>query len=233
VAPEVAYLRDSPGFDGLVLGHLYRGDNVERLDAGEKSPWWRVKIQRSGQVGWVPKEILTSEPVPTVFYYVQEDTAPLLECPRPDCLILEMLFRGDQVQRVEEGGQGWWRVLAMKSRSLGWMPAAALTENLEEARQRRSAPPYFYVAVPKLSLRATPSSRGVVIRTLKFNEQVQKLGEAQNWFKVRQPASGATGWVLSRDLEKLPLVYPRGAPAKEEIKPFKQREEPQMEPEFM
>jgi hypothetical protein len=90
------------------------------------------------------------------------------------------------------------------------------------------------VAVPKLSLRAKPSNRGEVIRTLEFNNQVQKLGETEGWFKVRQPSSGAEGWVISRDLETRPAISPRGrGPAREELKPFKQREEPELEPEFM
>ena len=45
---------------------------------------------------------------------------------------------------------------------------------------------------------------GVDFRTLQFNDQVQKLGETKDWFKVRQPSSGALGWVSSRDLEALP-----------------------------
>ena len=211
---------------------LYKGDKVERVDAGE-SPWWQVKLQRSGQIGWVRKELLSSDPVATGFYYVNEDTLPLLECPRADCLPLQLLFRGEQVQRVEEGDQGWWRVLVIKSHSLGWVPASALTERIEDTRQKQIRKPYYYVAVGKLILRAKPSNRGQVIRTLRFNDQVQKIGETKDWFQVRQPSTGALGWVISRDLENLPLILPRGVPSKNEFKPFKQREEPLVEPEFM
>ena len=52
VSPEITYLLDSPGNEGNVLGSLYKGDKVEMVDTGE-SHWWRVKLQRSGQVGWV------------------------------------------------------------------------------------------------------------------------------------------------------------------------------------
>lgn len=232
VTPEITYLLDSPGPGGKVLGPLYKGDKVEIVDTGE-SPWWQVKLQRSGQVGWVRKELLSSEPVATAFYYVNDDTLPLLECPRPDCLPLHLLFRGEQVQRVEEGDRGWWRVMVVKSHSLGWVPASALTENIEDTRQKQIRKPYYYVAVRKLILRANPSNHGQVIRTLGFNDQVQKIGETKDWFQVRQPSTGALGWVPSRDLEGLPLVSPRGLPAKKEFKPFKQREEPLVAPEFM
>ncbi len=233
VTPEVTYLHDRQGYDGNILGPLYMGDKVERVAAGE-SNWWQVKLLRSGQTGWIPKELLSAKPVPSVFYYINEDTLPLLECPRSDCIALQLLFRGDQVQRVEEGEAGWRRVLVVKSRSIGWVPAEALTQRIEDAQQKQPGKPYYYVAVPKLNLRAKPSNRGDVVRTLQFNNQVQKLGETEGWFKVRQPSSGAVGWVISRDLETQPAISPRGrVPAREELKPFKQREEPELEPEFM
>jgi uncharacterized protein YgiM (DUF1202 family) len=232
VTPEITYLLDSPGYSGHVLSPLYRGDKVEWLDGGE-SPWWQVELKRGGQVGWIPKELLSPDPVSAVFYYVNEDTIPLLECPRTDCIPIQLLFRGDQVQRVGEEAQGWWRVLTINSRSLGWVPASALTQRIEAAQRKQIRKPYYYVAVKKLILRAKPSNQAEVIRTLSFNDQVEKIGEIKGWFNVRQPSSGAVGWVIGRDLETLPLVSPRGVPAKNELKPFKQKEEPQIEPEFL
>jgi uncharacterized protein YgiM (DUF1202 family) len=233
VTPEVTYLHDSRGYDGNILGPLFKGDKVERVNF-EESEWWQVKLLRSGQTGWVRRELLSSEPVATAFFYVNEDNLTMRECPGSECLPLQMLFRGDQVQRVEEGAQGWWRVLVVRSRSLGWVSAAALAERLEETQRQQARKPYYYVAVAKLSLRAKPSDRGEVIRTFKFNEQVEKIGEAGAWFKVRQPSSNASGWVLSRDLAELPMIFPRGqAPGEKELRPYKQREEPLLEPEFM
>ena len=233
VSQEITYLKDSPGDGGNVLGLLYKGDQVERL-AESKPDWWQIKAWRSGQTGWVRKGLLSAEPVATSFYYVNEDTVPLRECPGSDCLPLQMLFRGEQVQRVAEGDQGWWRVLVVKGRSLGWVPAAALTAQYEETQQKPARNLYYYVAVGKLNLQAKPAPRSEVIRALKFNAQVEKIGESGAWFKVRQASSGAVGWVLGHDLETLPLIYPRGqAPARKEPKPFKQREEPLLEPEFM
>ncbi len=232
VTSEITYLLDSPGDGGNVLGQLYRGDKVEKVDGGD-SAWWRVRLQRSGQTGWIRKELLSPNPIATTFYYVNEDALHLLECPRSDCLSLQLLFRGDQVQKVEAKDRDWWRVLVIRSRSLGWVRAASLTERLADTQQTQIRKPYYYVAVRKMMLRAAPSTRSGVIRTLQFNDQVQKLGETKDWFKVRQPSSGALGWALSRELETLPMVVPRGVPSKDELKPFKPREEQQVEPEFM
>lgn len=232
ITPEVTYLRDIPGYGGNIVSPLYRGDKLDLLD-GSDSTWWQVELQRTGETGWVRKKLLSLTPVGSVFYYVKEDTLPLLECPRSDCITIMLLFRGDQVQRVEEGGQGWWRVLAIKGRSLGWVPTSALTADREEALQQQPSKTYYYVAIRKMILRARPSARSEVIRTLRFNDQVQKLAESKNWFRVRQPSTGAVGWVVSRYLETLPLFSPRGVPASKKLRPFKQREEPLSEPDFM
>lgn len=231
VTPLVTYLFDSPRYESNVLGTLYRGDKVEKLEVSSETSWWQIKVLRSGQTGWIQKELLSSDPVSSAFYYVNDDTLPLLECPRSDCLPLQLLFRGEQVQRVAEGPQGWWRILVLKSRSIGWVPVAALVEQLDEAKRKQAQ--YYYVAVRNLTLRAQPTNRGNVIRILQFNDQVQKLAETEGWLKVRQPSSGAMGWVRSRDLETLPLTSPRGVPPKNEPKPFKQKEEPEIEPEFI
>ncbi len=231
VTQETTYLLDSPGSEGHVLSPLFRGDKVTRVEGGDAA-WWQVKLQRTGQIGWVRKDLLTLTPIAASFYYVKEDTLPLLECPRSDCIPLQLLFRGDEVQKIEAGSQGWWRVLAIKGRSLGWVPASALTESGGAALKQPSKP-YFYVATRELILRAQPSARAAAIRTMRFNEQVQKIGETKDWFRVRQPSSGAVGWVFSRDLLPMPARAPRGEPAPKDLRPFKQREEPLTEPDFM
>lgn len=231
---ETAYLRDNPGYGGNVLGQLYKGDEVKVLDLRE-SGWWRIELLRSGQQGWVQKELLSPAPVRPVFYYVNRDSVPLLECPRNDCLRLQVLFRGDQVQRVAEGEGGWWHILAIKSRSLGWVPSELLAETIQETRARQQRP-YYYVKRVRVRLRAKPSTNSEIVRVLKFNDQVQKIEEGPGWFKVRQPSSGAVGWIAIPDLDPLPGVSPaRALPGKyiEEPQPFKPKEEPEIEPEFM
>jgi uncharacterized protein YgiM (DUF1202 family) len=239
VNPEVTYLLENPVYGSNVVGPVFRGDKVERV--GGDSDWLQVTLARSGQTGWIQKELLRSSPVSTSFYYVKADSQPLLECPRNDCLPVQLLFRGDGVQKIEEGREGWWRVLVLQSHNLGWVPAATLTNRVEEAQQKQPGKQYYYVAVPRLSLRAKPSDRDKGFRTLRFNDQVEKIGEAPNWFKVRHPSSGAMGWVWSGALKSLPAIAPRvratPTPGKqekqEELRPFKQKEAPESEPEFM
>jgi uncharacterized protein YgiM (DUF1202 family) len=232
VTPPVTYLHEKAAYGSNILGPLYKGDKVKVV--GSEQDWRQVTLLRSGQTGWIQKELLSPKPVPNIFYYVKMDSQPLLECPRIDCLPIQMVFRGTEVQKIAAGPNGWWRVLVLKSHSIGWIPADTLTDRIEEARQQTPERSYYYVAVRKLGLRAIPAERSPVFRTLKFNDQVAKIAEAKGWFKVRQPSSGAVGWVKTRGLSSLPSIYPRGSrPRPKKVRPFKPREEPKVEPEFM
>lgn len=238
VTQEVIYLRDGPTYAGNVVGALYLGDEVERIDAS-KSNWWLVRHLGTGQEGWSQKELFSPDPVPSVYYYVNANSVALRECPGKNCPSLQMLFRGNKVKKVGENNQGWWRVLVPDSRSLGWVPASSLVERFEGSKLRQPSKSYYYVAVRKLNLRAEPELQSQVIRSLRFNDQVEKIDQnSQGWFKVRQPSSGAVGWVSGNFLETLPLLSPRGGapPGTEtgtEISPFKPREEQPLEPEIM
>jgi uncharacterized protein YgiM (DUF1202 family) len=235
VIPEITYLRESPGYEEKVLTQLYRGDRVIIMEDSD-STWGRVQQVPDGQIGWVQKVLLTSVAIPSSFYYVNQDGLPLLSCPRNDCLTIQSLSRGDRVSRLEENSQGWCHVQLMESGIRGWLPASALTEQLaDDIRPKQVSKDYYYVAVKKLGLRAKPWIKDEIIRTLKFNEQVQKISQnSLGWFKVRLPADGALGWVISRYLEPLPLVAPRPeVQTKAKPRSLKERKEPITEPEIM
>lgn len=234
IIPEITYLRESPGYEERVLSQLNRGDQVDLLTDGESS-WWRVQQMSSSQIGWVQKALLSSEPISGRFYYVNLKNIPLRDCPRNDGQTLKLLSRGDRVNKFDENSQGWWRVQASGSEILGWLPATVLTENHANTEPKQPPKEYYYVAVNKLGLRAKPWIKDEIIRTLQFNEQVQKIAQnSQGWIKVYLPANGAQGWVISRYLEPLPLTAPRlEVPTKAKSRPLKQRKEPLTEPEIM
>ena len=227
---EIAYLRDTPGYEGNMLGQLYKGDQVERLD-GNETGWWRVRSARTDQIGWVQGELLSPNPVNLVYFYITR-TVPLRECAGKACPSLQLLYRGDQVQKVEENDQGWWRVLVARSRTLGWLPAAAISERLEGAAAGKPEQPYYYVAIKALRLRQEPAQGAPVVKTLQLNDQLQELQvNPKGWVKVRQPATGDVGWVMGRYLEALPVRVPRVKKSAVK-KPAKPREEAP-EPEVM
>jgi len=209
---ELTYLRDKPAYDGNVVAQLYKGDKVERLDLTEVD-WWQVRSGRTGQVGWIQGELLSPTPVP-IAYFITQRTVPLRECAGEDCPSLQLLFKGDQVQKVGENDQGWWRVLLEKGRILGWLPASALSDRPDErlAGTPEKAPKkvYYYVAVLRLKLRTGPQMQAEAVKDLKFNDQLEKLEQnSQGWMKVRHPMSRMEGWVAVRYLATLPSESPR------------------------
>ena len=76
-------------------------------------------------------------------------------------------------------------------------------------------PPYFYVAVSSLALRAGPSTGNRVLATLNLNDRVEMLGtNAAGWAQVRDLRTSIIGWVASRYLESFPVSHPRSVPKK-------------------
>ena len=184
------------------------------MEKGESS-WWRVQQVSTGQTGWLPKALLSSVPVPSNSYYVNQNNLPLLACPKSDCPALAVMSRGDRVTKLDEQSSGWWLVQAAATGVQGWLPAAALAENPADTKSEKPTKEYYYVAVKNLGLRSKPWINDAVIKTLQFNEQVQKTSQnSQGWFKVRLPADGSQGWVQSRYLEQLPSISPRALPTK-------------------
>jgi uncharacterized protein YgiM (DUF1202 family) len=228
---EIAYLRDTPGYEGNILGQLYKDDRVEQLESNEAG-WWRVRSGRTGQTGWVQGELFSPNPVALVYFYVTR-TVSLRECAGETCPSLQLLYRGDQVQKVEENDQGWWRVLVARSRTLGWLPAAVVSDHLEKAAAGKPENPYHYVAVKALQLRRQPAPGAKIVKTLRLNDQLLELEvNPTGWVKVRQPATGAEGWVKGRYLKALPV---RVAPEvkKPATKKPEKKKEAVPEPEVM
>ena len=233
---DTTYLREAAASDSKEVGQLYQGDQVEKLDVGPAG-WWLVRSGRTGQNGWVPAELFSHTPVPVPRFLVTQ-TVDLRECPQDLCPSLELLSRGAQVQKLEQNDRGWWRVLVIESRHLGWLPAKTLAENLEEAQAPEKS--YLYVAVRRLKLCGEPRPEAEVVKLLQVNDQVEQLDQnPAGWVKVRQPSSGAVGWVPGRYLEPLPVRYPRPEKSKKrgaqpQLQPPKPPgTQPQPEPEIM
>lgn len=77
------------------------------------------------------------------------------------------------------------------------------------------APPQretFYVKVGRLNLRAGPGMDFPKLGLLERNEEVEQVGEAQNWYQIRVKKDGSLGWVASEYLSKTPVPSPIETP---------------------
>lgn len=226
------YLRDAASYGSNVVGELYKGERVTRLEVGPAG-WWQVRSGRTSQSGWVPGDLFSDKPVLVPIFFVSK-TVNLRECPKDLCPTLQLLSQGDQVQKLAQNNQGWWRVLVARSRNIGWLPANTLAKTLEAAKSREKE--YLYVATWRLKLLREPQVEAEMIQQLQLNDQVEKLDQnPAGWLKVRQPASGAVGWVQGRYLK--PLLSGRPRPEKLKKKqpqaPKPTESVPQPEPEIM
>jgi uncharacterized protein YraI len=73
----------------------------------------------------------------------------------------------------------------------------------------------FFVRVGRLNLRAGPGMDFPKLGLLERNEEVEKLGEAENWYQVRVKRDGTLGWVSSEYLSKTPVTSPIVTPVPE------------------
>jgi uncharacterized protein YgiM (DUF1202 family) len=75
--------------------------------------------------------------------------------------------------------------------------------------------PSLYVKVGRLNLRAGPGMDFPKLGSLERNEEVEKLGEAENWYQVRVKRDGTLGWVSSEYLSSTPVTSPIETPVPE------------------
>lgn len=207
VMPTTTFLRSCPSYSDMcyVVAQVFSGDQVVVLERNEDN-WARVQLERSGVVGWIPGELLAPSPVPSNFYVAWANVY-LRDCADYNCRPVELLYRGDRVDKIDQDYRGWWQVRSAKSGLIGWIPAAAAAPT--------PGAPYFYVAVSSLALRAGPSTGNRILTTLNLNNQVEMLGaNAAGWSQVRDLRTNLIGWVASRYLESFPVRYPRPVPPK-------------------
>jgi hypothetical protein len=75
------------------------------------------------------------------------------------------------------------------------------------------ARPTFYVTVNRLNLRACPGMDCPKIAVLDRNQEVEKVGDAEDWSQIRLKEGGTIGWVSSRYLSPTPVsATPEVAP---------------------
>ncbi|MFZ2087362.1 MAG: SH3 domain-containing protein [Desulfobaccales bacterium] len=96
--------------------------------------------------------------------------------------------------------------------SLPPAPRPALPPPPAAAPQPTSQYPTFYVKVGRLNLRAGPGMDFPKIGLLERNEEVEKLGEAENWYQIRVKRDATLGWVTSEYLSSTPVTSPIETP---------------------
>ena len=159
VVPTTTYLRSCASYaeECYIIAQVFSGDRVTVLDRNDYN-WARVQLERSGVIGWIPGDLLTPGSVPSSFY-VAWSNVHLRDCSDYNCRSLELLYRGDRVEKIDQDYRGWWRVRSIKSGIIGWIPASAMSPALDRLISMWPS--------SSLSLRAGPSTGSRILTTLK------------------------------------------------------------------
>ena len=90
------------------------------------------------------------------------------------------------------------------------------------------ARPTFYVTINQLNLRSCPGVDCPKISVLALNEEVQKVGETENWTQIRVKKDGTMGYVKSSYLSPTPVeIAPPTKKRPKKVKPLKAAKPPQ------
>jgi uncharacterized protein YgiM (DUF1202 family) len=221
VSPTTTFLRECPSYECGIVATVYSGDRVELLDRNEFG-WSRSRLVRTGAVGWIPSDLLSGSPLPAT-YYVATSTVYIRDCADFNCRALQLLTRGDRIEKLDQDSRGWWRVRAYRSGTVGWIPASAVSLS--------PGPPIYYVAINGLNLRAGPSTGSKVLISLSLNDREEMLDQSPTgWSKVRDLRTGVIGWVSSHYLETFPVSHSKAAPKKRKMTPKESEPEPREKP---
>lgn len=229
--PSVTYIREFPGYASRIVDTVYRGEQVTILSRIE-GEWCRVQTP-GNQQGWIQQPLLSPVPLRVETYYVQVAEVPLREEPHKEVISRQILHRGAEVRKLAENEQGWWRVLVVKDKSMGWLPAATVAASppqetlpgaakarseekaAETASRSRPAPKQFFVAINSLELHLLPLVSSEVVKVLQFNEKVEEVYRSgSKWLKVRYPETGVQGWTLASYLSESAAKAPKPAAGK-------------------
>ena len=94
----------------------------------------------------------------------------------------------------------------------GYIPPPLPRAPIAPALPPQVSRPVFYVKVNHLNLRACPGMDCPKISLLERDEEVEKVGAAEDWFQIRVKRDGRLGWVDSRYLSPTPVAAPEAAP---------------------
>ena len=222
--PAISYLREAPKYNSHVVGEIYAADQVKFLN--QSDGWRQVQLLRNKKIGWIQRDLLSEAPIIAKKYYIIANGVPLSDAPHKDVVSYNILSRGDRVQKLEQK-EGWWHVLVMKDKAIGWIPAKMASEtrpgpsglagtpNLTPEKQGKAVPPgpqpqppnYYFVAAGTLPMHILPLKSSEVVKVLALNSRVAEIARNDSgWVKIRYLDTGTEGWSQARYLKTSPVT---------------------------
>jgi uncharacterized protein YgiM (DUF1202 family) len=160
-----------------IMTTLKKGEEIEKV--GVSGDWTKVKLP-SGDIGWVQKDFLRE--------VGPRQSMRAAEAPR---LIDQSPIPSSPAEKTPPASPG--------------ISSAPVAVKPDDAREAAAAQPSKILLLTKVitNMRAEPNPTSNVVLVLKKRREAEKIGESGEYTRVRL-SWGTTGWVLTRDLEKVP-----------------------------
>lgn len=133
-------------------------------------------------------------------YYSIPTISYLRECPSYDCQVVTEIYSAGKVKVIEKNDTGWWQVQSAWDQKIGWIQPNLLSDMPIISKS-------YYVAVDSLPLREAPSQDIVSRKLLGYGDEVQKLAEKDDWWRVIAEKDKAMGWVPAKTLSATQPQY--------------------------
>lgn len=140
------------------------------------------------------------------YYYNIPTVSYLRECPAYDCQVVTEIYNADKVKLIGKNDAGWWQVQSERDQKVGWIQPDLLNDNPIIRKN-------YYVKVDTLPLRDSPSKDIFSRKMLSYGDEVQKLAEKDDWWRVIVVEDKAIGWVPAKTVSETPPEH-QGKPQK-------------------
>jgi N-acetylmuramoyl-L-alanine amidase len=121
-------------------------------------------------------------------YYSIPTLSYLRDCPNYDCQVVTEIYNADEVSPLEKNDAGWWRVQSLRDQKIGWIQRDLLS-NVPLITKN------YYVVTHELPLRDSPGEDVVSRKLLGYGDEVQKISEKEEWWRVLAEKDKAIGWI--------------------------------------
>jgi uncharacterized protein YgiM (DUF1202 family) len=122
------------------------------------------------------------------FFYSVPTVSYLREGPAYDRPVVTEIYNADKVKLLEKNDAGWWQVQSIRDQKIGWTQRDLLSENPLISKS-------YYVKMDGLPLRDSPNEDIVSRRLLEYGDQVKKIADKGDWWRVLVEKEKAIGWI--------------------------------------
>ncbi|MFA4904237.1 MAG: SH3 domain-containing protein [Desulfobaccales bacterium] len=130
------------------------------------------------------------------YYYSIPTVSYLRDCPGYDCQVVAEIYNANEVRFLDKNDAGWWRVQSLRDQKIGWIQGDLLS-NVPLITKN------YYIVADELPLRDSPGEDIVSRKLLGYGDEVQKISEKNDWWRVLAEKDKAIGWIPAKMVSEI------------------------------